>query len=168
MLIKKVKNTIAIVAKVAQSLTNNSETDVPSVKAVKNAITTIKNDVLNTVYPIGAIYLSMNSTNPSSLFGGTWKQIAQGRTLVGVNANDSDFSSSGKTGGEKTHTLTVDEMPSHRHNINFGASVGGDGSGFVYSGTSGNNNAFMHEAGGGQAHNNLQPYFTCYIWKRTA
>ena len=66
-------------------------------------------------YPIGAIYLSIDSTNPTKLFGGTWQQIAQGRTLVGVDTSDIDFNIVEKTGGEKTHTLTVAEMPSHTH-----------------------------------------------------
>lgn len=83
---------------------------------------------------------------------------AKGRTLVGKDSTDTDFNTLGKTSGEKTHTLTVDEMPSHKHSMNFGDSAGGDGSGFVYSSTSGNNNVFMLETGGGQAHNNLQPY----------
>jgi microcystin-dependent protein len=85
---------------------------------------------------------------------------AKGRTLVGKDSTDTDFNTLGKTSGEKTHTLTVDEMPSHKHSMNFGDSAGGDGSGFVYSSTSGNNNVFMLETGGGQAHNNLQPSLT--------
>ena len=84
----------------------------------------------------------------------------KGRTLVGKDSTDTDFNTLGKTSGEKTHTLTVDEMPSHKHSMNFGDSAGGDGSGFVYSSTSGNNNVFMLETGGGQAHNNLQPSLT--------
>lgn len=85
---------------------------------------------------------------------------AKGRTLVGKDSTDTDFNKLGKTSGEKTHTLTVDEMPSHKHSMNFGDSAGGDGSGFVYSSTSGNNNVFMLETGGGQTHNNLQPSLT--------
>ena len=91
---------------------------------------------------------------------------AKGRTLVGKDSTDTDFNKLGKTSGEKTHTLTVDEIPSHKHSMNFGDSAGGDGSGFVYSSTSGNNNVFMLETGGGQAHNNLQPSLTLnYIIK---
>lgn len=91
---------------------------------------------------------------------------AKGRALVGKDSTDTDFNKLGKTSGEKTHTLTVDEMPSHKHSMNFGDSAGGDGSGFVYSSTSGNNNVFMLETGGGQAHNNLQPSLTLnYIIK---
>lgn len=91
---------------------------------------------------------------------------AKGRTLVGKDSTDTDFNKLGKTSGEKTHTLTVDEMPSHKHSMNFGDSAGGDGSGFVYSSTSGNNNVFMLETGGGQTHNNLQPSLTLnYIIK---
>lgn len=120
-------------------------------------------------YPIGSIYLSVNSTNPSKWFDGTWELIAQGRTIVGVDTNDSDFNKPKKTGGAKTHTLSVDEMPSHNHNLvlnganenpNWGASL-----------SKSNNyldpNAITY-TGGGKAHNNLQPYFTCYIWCRTA
>lgn len=91
---------------------------------------------------------------------------AKGRALVGKDSTDTDFNKLGKTSGEKTHTLTVDEMPSHKHSMNFGDSAGGDGSGFVYSSTSGNNNVFMLETGGGQAHNNLEPSLTLnYIIK---
>lgn len=68
-------------------------------------------------YPIGAIYLSIDSTNPTKLFGGTWEQIAQGRTLVGVDTSQTEFNTVKKTGGEKTHTLTINEMPSHSHTI---------------------------------------------------
>ena len=66
-------------------------------------------------YPIGSIYISYNNTNPGTLFGGTWESFGSGRTLVGINSSDTAFDTVGKTGGEKTHTLTVAEMPSHTH-----------------------------------------------------
>ena len=132
-------------------------------------------------YPVGSIYLSVNNTNPSKWFGGTWVQIAKGRTLVGVDTNDADFNTVQKTGGEKKHTLNISEMPNHRHQgvlwnsngwgISFNA--GGDKRGYglnweydvgIYS----EDNIVTKYTGGGQAHNNLQPYFTCYIWCRTA
>ena len=123
-------------------------------------------------YPIGSIYLSVNDTNPSKWFGGKWEQIAKGRTLVGVDTNDIDFNAVKKTGGEKTHTLTVKEMPKHNHTKN---SVGwSENDGFwVGSGTYtilnfGKDKDATGETGDTQPHNNLQPYFTCYIWCRTA
>ena len=171
MLIKKVKNTIAVVAKVAQSLTNNSETDVPSVKAVKDAITTIKNDVLNTVYPIGAICLSMNSTNPSSLFGGTWEQIASGRILVGVDTSDDDFNTPGKVGGNKTNTLKLENLPS-KVKMDIGLrgdrDVGAIYNSALYKNSQVSQTFYMDIGGKNQSFSIMPPYFTCYIWKRTA
>jgi len=122
-------------------------------------------------FPIGSIYLSINNINPSKWFDGTWELIAQGRTLVGVDTNDSDFNEPKKTGGAKTHTLSVDEMPAHQHNQN-GSAVNSSGysnmslAGNSYTG--GETGHKTSKVGGGQAHNNLQPYFTCYIWCRTA
>lgn len=138
-------------------------------------------------YPVGSIYLSINNTNPTTWFGGTWSLIAQGRTLVGVDTNDTDFNTVQKTGGNKNHkhttgdhTLTVEEIPSHNHNIinfnNWGTS--GTGSGYQYynNKTDKMGGNATQNRGGGQAHNhgdtgntsNLPPYFTCYIWCRTA
>lgn len=210
-------------------------------------------------YPIGAIYLSVSDTNPSQWFGGTWELIAQGRTLVGVDTTQTEFNTVKKTGGEKTHvltvaelashthkftgnshthsvgahshglnshthtynksattsgstTLTVDQIPSHAHNIGrsgmynnagyggFSQSSGtaekfstgstGGGKGHSHSitlsstntgaasGSTANSTAFNTggttqsgtnaNTGSGTAHNNLQPYFTCYIWCRTS
>lgn len=70
--------------------------------------------LLDLTYPVGSVYSSTNSTDPSDLFGGTWKSL-EGMVLVGVDSNDNDFSGSKKTGGEKTHTLTESEMPNHHH-----------------------------------------------------
>lgn len=123
---------------------------------------------VNLIYPVGSIYMSIKSKNPGEIFGGVWERIAKGRTLVGVDENDTDFSSSEKTGGEKTHTLTISEMPRHRHDMNYGDSLGGNGTGYAYSGTIGSGPAAMLYAGSNQPHNNLQPYFTCYIFVRTA
>ena len=74
-------------------------------------------DFLLKVYPIGSIYISYNSTNPETLFGGTWEAYGKGQTLVGIDTNQTEFNTVGKTGGEKTHTLTVDEMPIHNHTV---------------------------------------------------
>ena len=70
---------------------------------------------LGDVYPVGSVYTSVNNVNPSSLFGGTWVSFASGRTLIGVDTAQTEFNTVQKTGGEKTHTLTATEIPSHTH-----------------------------------------------------
>ena len=132
-------------------------------------------DILNLVYPVGAIYMSVSSTNPSTLFGGTWVSWGSGRVPVGVDTSDTDFSTVGKTGGEKMHTLTVAEMPSHYHRTDGNGghyAWGGNSGGWPWGSTSGFasdlGNVNTGNSGGGNSHNNLQPYITCYMWKRTA
>ena len=126
---------------------------------------------LDNVYPIGSIYMSINSTNPNNLFGGTWEQINNCFLL----AQGSEFAA-GSSGGEKNHTLSAAEMPSHNHGIYSGY---GDGSNntdayryqFWASAAQG-----WHESGqlatsyrgSGQAHNNMPPYLAVYIWKRVS
>lgn len=70
---------------------------------------------LDRVFPIGAVYITTVNTNPGTFIGGTWVSLGAGKTLVGVDTSDSDFDTVKKTGGEKTHTLTVNEIPSHNH-----------------------------------------------------
>ena len=79
--------------------------------------------VLN-AYPVGSIYMSVNSTNPGELFGGTWEQI-QGRFLLGQGSGYS----AGAIGGEANHALSDNEMPSHRHWITSATYDDGNGSG---------------------------------------
>ena len=130
------------------------------------------------IYPVGSIYLSVNATNPSVLFGGTWEQL-KGKFLVGVDSSDTDFETSGKTGGEKTHTLTVDEIPSHTHDMDDAVygdyknrlgirGDGGGGKGLIPSmmQTTGYSRYIPTNTGGGQAHNNMPPYLAVYMWKR--
>ncbi len=126
-----------------------------------------QNTFLDTIYPIGSIYMSIDSTNPSSLFGGAWEPWGTGRVPVGIDLNDTDFNTVEKTGGEKTHTLSVNEMPSHTHMLHLVSTQLGNGGGMwgtTYSQYDGNVDTYP--TGGSQAHNNLQPYITCYMWKR--
>lgn len=126
---------------------------------------------VNLIYPVGSIYMSIISKNPGEIYGGIWQRIAKGRAIVGVDEDDSDFSTAEKTGGEKEHTLTIAEMPSHSHGANSGATTFADGGINEPSQGSGNRTfAYLSltSTGGGQPHNNLQPYFTCYIFVRTA
>lgn len=116
------------------------------------------------LYPIGSIYMSVNSTNPSQLFGGTWVQIS-GRFLYCTN-NSMD------TGGEATHKLTINEMPSHNHMVDYDQ-VWDGGGGTLALGTTDNGGSWasatwVHNTGGSKAHNNMPPYFTVYCWYRTA
>lgn len=136
----------------------------------KPTIPTIAN-ILNSVYPIGSIYTSVSNANPGLTFGGTWQAFGSGKTLVGVDTSDADFNTVQKTGGEKTHTLTINEMPSHNHNklkLRWNTAVGANA---VY-GSNGTGNGSDRDSesyeGGGLPHNNLQPYITVYFWLRTA
>ena len=133
------------------------------------------NFILDNVYPVGSIYMSVNSTNPGTLFGGTWERIME-RFLFGCG--DERYPA-GHTGGEEQHLLTVEEMPSHNHSLAYGPNSSASITGFPYGITldSATNSAggrgFMENlgtfgAGSGWAHNNMPPYLCVYIWKRTA
>lgn len=131
----------------------------------------IDTSVLLKVYPVGAIYISTVNTNPGTLFGGTWVTYAAGRTLVGVDVSQTEFNTVQKTGGAKTHTLDISQMPSHNHN--YFNTPNNTGTYTVYvpttsAQTKASYQTNMTNTGGGQAHNNLQPYITVYIWRRTA
>ena len=130
-----------------------------------------------TVYPVGAIYMSVsNTTLPGDLFGGTWASIGQGRMLVGFddateNA-DSDFTTAEATSGSKTHTLTVNEMPAHDHTVAFSVQtdmeIFGSSERDISELDGTTNTRTTSSTGGGQAHNNMPPYLVVYMWKRTA
>lgn len=121
------------------------------------------------IFPVGAIYISVTSENPSVHFGGTWEAFATGKTLIGVDPSDTDFNEVMETGGEKTHTLTIDEMPAHNHAARWASSTSGSDQG-LYIGSSGTWGYSYRttSTGDGEAHNNLQPYITVYMWRRTA
>lgn len=123
-------------------------------------------------HPVGDIYLSVNPTNPGTLYGGTWVAWGSGRVPVGVNTSDTDFKTVEKTGGAKTHTLTVQEIPNHAHDLNAVNEGVDNPNGGYHPGWTFNKQytaqVMSASTGGGQAHNNLQPYITCYMWKRTA
>jgi len=127
--------------------------------------------VLETIYPVGSIYTNAGvATNPGTLLGfGTWTAFGDGRVIVGVDSTDTDFDAVRETGGAKTHTLTVAQLPSHTHPIqvfNESGSPDGDVGGDSSSSSLGTTNT--QATGGGAAHNNLQPYITAYMWRRTA
>ena len=195
----------------------------------------------NLMYPVGSIYMSTSSANPSSKFGGTWVAWGSGRVPVGVNASETEFNTVEKTGGAKSHsytpagsnsggavgshTLTINEIPAHNHGSktltgemrfrrygtdSTGSNIVLSGSGvFSTEGTEewsgshaiintdgksynkpirdfiGIDATHTHTTQGGNAghthgltqptftgtastQSHLQPYITCYMWKRTA
>lgn len=139
----------------------------------------IKITILKNVYPIGSIYSSFDSTLPKDLFGfGSWEQI-KGRFLIGTGTPvaNTDGSSpgsynyaAGDMGGEAEHVLTEAEMPEHRHLYTYytkestGVVASGTGSGAVKSMDLSTTNT--QSAGSGEAHNNMPPYITVYMWQR--
>ena len=209
---------------------NTAKTDASKIYATKEEL----GDSLNfdKIYPIGSIYMSMNGTNPSTLFGGTWEQIkngfllstgytipsprweylcaenehftlngdtqvrfgANGKFVTGtfhagtylasVDAFGSDPANGvpkhveiyretiylGDAGGEDKHTLTVDEIPPHRHTQTVSLSHTPNTSYVVAEGQyqTPETPILSSETGGGQAHNNMPPYLAVYMWKRTA
>lgn len=130
---------------------------------------------LEKTYPVGAIYISTSSTSPASLFGGTWEQLKD-RFLLGAGGSYS----AGGTGGAATHTLTANEMPSHKHyykrqNWFSSDTVYDSSSGSIYSWrstaggtTSSSYRGEVEATGGGNAHNNMPPYLAVYMWKRVS
>ena len=132
---------------------------------------------LAAVYPVGAIFTTVTAYADSAavvaaIGGTTWVAFGAGKVLVGVDSGDTDFDTVEETGGAKTHTLTTAEMPAHTHDYEDTVERN------EYAGTGvlrtmineGNYSdpAATTSTGGGGAHNNVQPYITVYMWKRTA
>lgn len=121
-------------------------------------------NILLAIYPVGAIYLSVDNTSPASLFGGTWGRI-EDTFLLGAGATYI----AGSTGGEATHTLTIAEMPNHTHTFQTTAWVNRTGniqdcSTLEY--IDYEINRQTKATGGSQPHNNMPPYLAVYIWQR--
>jgi len=126
-------------------------------------------------YPVGSIYMNCsNATNPETLLGfGTWSSFGAGRVLIGIDSSDTDFDTAEETGGSKTHTLSIAELPAHTHTISGNISRSGHSyENHQYnSRLAGENydvNPTVSNTGSGSAHNNVQPYIVVYMWKRTA
>ena len=120
-------------------------------------------------YPVGAIYISVSSTDPGTLFGGTWAALG-GRFLIAANSTYT----AGSTGGEAAVTLTKAQLPDTQLSVNFSYSFATVASGTNYSYVphsltfDNNPNLKTKALGSGEKHNNLPPYLAVYMWKRTA
>lgn len=169
---------------------NGRVTQVPGylkkISDTQKSVDDLKAAVFDMIYPVGSYYWSSNATNPGSIFGGTWEQIkdrfvlAAGGTYA-VNA----------TGGEAMHTLTVNEMPSHAHDVNvrvkgydgwssytsknYGVmfNMSSDATGYHSPNYSAHSASVTADAdtganGNSQPHNNMPPYIVAYCWHRTA
>ena len=154
------------------------------------AKTKIEASSINKVYPVGSIYMSVSSTSPASLFGGTWEQINSRFLLASGEAHDEEgnhyFYEIGDAGGEINHKLTVNEMPSHRHssdsyqngypNYSYMAETNNyctwvnKGAGGAANAPAQGENGFVRTSyiGGNFPHNNMPPYLVVNMWKRTA
>lgn len=163
-------------------------------------------DILDAVHPVGDIYMSVSSANPSTKFGGTWVAWGSGKVPVGFSSGETEFDTVEETGGAKTVTLTSSQIPGHTHSIDhnhasvntstdpvagqvsttdastnpanaFAIDRGSSGDAITQNILSSSHNHSVDlpnytgdsgSTGGGTAHNNLQPYIVCYMWKRTA
>lgn len=122
-------------------------------------------EIVSEKYAVGDCFITTREGNPAELLGyGTWEQIKDRFVLAAGDVYDA-----GSTGGEATHTLTVDEMPEHSHGISLTSSATASGTSYARISSTGNNtNGLLSKTGGGQAHNNMPPYYAMYIWLRTA
>jgi hypothetical protein len=127
--------------------------------------------MLDWFYPVGTIYETTSSDldtvdKVNAHFGGTWEIYGAGRVLV-AKSSDVEFDTIGKTGGEKTHTLTIAEMPAHSHDVTGYQDTEGLGNlAFDLAATVINPGYQTGTTGSGNTHNNLQPYIVVYRYRR--
>ena len=152
-----------------QTETTQLNNDVTKLMGAFTSVTDLTKQLFLLMHRVGDIIFSTSDENPSTIYGGTWVAWGKGQVPVGVDTSDSDFNTVEKTGGEKEHTLTVDEMPSHKHDFGqqFATTSNLSGS-YGYYMIAGTQTDVIKNTGGNQPHNNLQPYITCYMWKRIA
>lgn len=148
----------------------------------------LSQEIFKLIYPIGSIYMSTSSTNPGNIFGGTWEHWGKGRVPVSVDTSQTEFNTVNKTGGHKSMqshnhtgstgcgktafmraTFQVGDNISGNHTPSHGP--GGykdfDGGSFDWPGANHYHDFTTNNSGSGDS-GNLQPYITCYMWRRTA
>ena len=137
----------------------------------KAAMSRMKTYILESVYPVGSIFISTSSTSPATSLGfGSWSRFGEGKMLVSQNSSDSDFDTAEETGGAKTHTIAQTNLPNitletnelvkiEESPANRGSS---SGAGAAY------NKASVPLGGDGTALNHMNPYIVTYMWKRTS
>ena len=119
--------------------------------------------LVDLIYPVGSIYMSVNEADPAALFGGTWERIRD-RFLLAAG----DTYENGAVGGEGEHTLTVEEMPSHTHASQGYAYAGGSGAYTVLATNGNDTDKTTLPTGGGQPFSIMPPYLAVNMWQRTA
>lgn len=172
MRIKKVSQTTPVQAQIVDGYSTSS-TDGYSAHYI--------NQRLDAMYPVGSIYMSVNSTNPSTLFGGTWEQL-EDKFLIGASSTYSAGSTGGDTktgaasGNTGSTTLTVDQIPGHTHSYGMKRGDGGWTIAAMSDGAK-TNSGITDSTGGGKGHThtlnnhthtNMPPYLAVYMWKRVA
>lgn len=170
----------------------NGGLDAANFKSGGIPVAAISSEIYAKMWPIGSVYINATSDiNPGSLLGfGTWTQFAAGQVPVGIDTTQTEFNAPEKTGGTKTVSLTGNQNGVHSHGVNDpghnhtfprdvvvtsgsgnSRAVAGTGQQLAWSqmgGTNGNGTGIsIQNSGAGEAHNNLQPYITVYMWKRT-
>ena len=126
------------------------------------------NILLDYIFPIGKVVCFEDDLDHSDYMGFTWIRTSIGKMPIGYDQNDSDFDTIGATGGEKTHTLTISEMPSHNHGLGVITSGVTGGIRNLVGGSDRNTTAsdIVDKKGGNQPHNNMPPYQVFAFWKR--
>lgn len=160
---------------------NKGGTGATTADAARTNLGLTKSDLVNLIYPVGSIYMSVNSVSPGTLFGGTWIAIT-GKFLLAQNPNN-DAYKAGQTGGSTTATLTVNNLPSHSHsgiyytndsNVTSQVSFNTGNQGYKIG--YGKDDAAADTAsrfktgntGNGASFSIMPPYLSVYVWKRTA
>ena len=119
--------------------------------------------------PVGTIIETVDPTSPAELYGGEWELFGQGRVFVCADENDEDFKNALKEGGEKTHKLTVGEIPSHCHSLTYTMEKNSNyWKIFAATGLQSSEKKTDTQTGytgGDGSHNNLQPYIVGYRWR---
>ena len=142
------------------------------ISAVKDAI----NNVTRHTTHVGQIILSttLNTADKvKNIYGGNWEAFGAGKVLIGAGSNGGRSFTAGSTGGEYTHTLTINEMPSHTHTVtdwyfkrNEGDQLGNTHGDELLGNT--HTTSTTSASGSGLAHNNMQPYVVVYMWRRVS